>query len=85
MERRVEDITTPLDVAIIGCIVNGPGEAKEAEIGLTGATPNSLVYMDGKPDHKLDNNNLVDELEDMIRRRVAEKQAAEANLISKSS
>lgn len=85
LERRVEDITTPLDVAIIGCIVNGPGEAKEAEIGLTGATPNNLVYTDGKPDHKINNENLVDELEDMIRRRVAEKQAAEANLISKSS
>jgi (E)-4-hydroxy-3-methylbut-2-enyl-diphosphate synthase len=85
LERRVEDITTPLDVAIIGCIVNGPGEAKEADIGLTGATPNNLVYTDGTPDHKIKNENLVDELEDMIRRRVAEKQAAEANLITKSS
>ncbi len=85
LERRVEDITTPVDIAIIGCIVNGPGEAKEAEIGLTGATPNNLVYVDGKPDHKVDNEHLIDELEKMIRRRVADKQAAEANLISKSS
>lgn len=85
LERRVEDITTPLDVAIIGCIVNGPGEAKEAEIGLTGASPSNLVYVDGKPDHKITNENLVDQLEDMIRSRVAAKQAAEANLISKSS
>jgi len=85
LERRVEDITTPLDVAIIGCIVNGPGEAKEAELGLTGASPNNLIYVDGKPDHKIKNENLVDQLEDMIRSRVAEKQAAEANLIGKSS
>ncbi|MGK0473165.1 MAG: (E)-4-hydroxy-3-methylbut-2-enyl-diphosphate synthase [Candidatus Azotimanducaceae bacterium] len=85
LERRVEDITTPLDVAIIGCIVNGPGEAKEAELGLTGASPNNLIYVDGKPDHKIKNENLVDQLEDMIRSRVAAKLAAEANLISKSS
>ncbi len=87
LERRFEDITTPLDVAIIGCIVNGPGEAKEAEIGLTGATPNNLVYTDGKPDHKVSNADLVDHLEGVIRKRVADKEkalAAEAQLIAKS-
>ena len=76
LERRVEDITTPLDVAVIGCIVNGPGEAKEADIGLTGATPNNLIYREGRPDHKVAKENIVDELERMIRARVAEKQAA---------
>ena len=74
LERRLEDIATPIDVAIIGCIVNGPGEAREAEIGLTGATPSNLIYSDGKPDHKIDNAELLDELERMVRRRVAEKQ-----------
>ncbi|MFB0933768.1 MAG: flavodoxin-dependent (E)-4-hydroxy-3-methylbut-2-enyl-diphosphate synthase [Pseudomonadales bacterium] len=78
LERRVEDITTPLDVAIIGCIVNGPGEAKEADIGLTGASPSNLIYSEGKPDHKISNDNLVDHLEKMIRTRVADKQALEA-------
>jgi (E)-4-hydroxy-3-methylbut-2-enyl-diphosphate synthase len=73
LEARLEDITTPIDVAVIGCIVNGPGEAKVAEIGLTGATPNNLVYIEGKPHHKIDNANLVDELESMVRARVAEK------------
>ena len=76
LERRVEDITTPLDVAVIGCIVNGPGEAKEADIGLTGATPNNLIYREGRPDHKVTKENIVDELERMIRARVAQKQAA---------
>ncbi|EGH35163.1 4-hydroxy-3-methylbut-2-en-1-yl diphosphate synthase, partial [Pseudomonas syringae pv. japonica str. M301072] len=52
----------PLDVAVIGCVVNGPGEAKEAHIGLTGGTPN-LIYIDGKPAQKLTNDNLVNELE----------------------
>jgi (E)-4-hydroxy-3-methylbut-2-enyl-diphosphate synthase len=77
----LEDITTAIDVAVIGCIVNGPGEAKVAEIGLTGASPNNLAYVEGVPDHKVNNENLVDELETMVRQRVAKKQAAEKNLI----
>lgn len=77
LERRVEDIITPLDVAIIGCIVNGPGEAKEADIGLTGAAPNNLIYVEGKPDHKVTNENLLDDLERMVRDKVAKKLADE--------
>ena len=74
LESRLEDITTPMDLAVIGCIVNGPGEAKVAEIGLTGASPNNLVYLDGMPDHKISNDNLVEELESMVRDRVKAKQ-----------
>jgi (E)-4-hydroxy-3-methylbut-2-enyl-diphosphate synthase len=85
LERRVEDITTPLDVAIIGCIVNGPGEAKEAELGLTGASPNNLIYVEGKPDHKVTNEDLLDELEKMVREKVAQKLADEKSLIAKST
>jgi (E)-4-hydroxy-3-methylbut-2-enyl-diphosphate synthase len=78
LEARLEDIITPVDVAVIGCIVNGPGEAKVAEIGLTGASPHNLAYVDGKPHHKIDNESLVDELETMVRARVAAKLKAEA-------
>ncbi|WP_339857695.1 flavodoxin-dependent (E)-4-hydroxy-3-methylbut-2-enyl-diphosphate synthase [Pseudohongiella acticola] len=78
LESRLEDVITPVDVAVIGCIVNGPGEAKVAEIGLTGASPHNLAYVHGKPHHKIDNARLVDELEAMVRARVAEKQKAEA-------
>jgi len=84
LESRLEDITTPIDVAVIGCIVNGPGEAKVAEIGLTGASPNNLAYVEGEPDHKINNENLVDELESMVRQRVADKQQAEKDLIASS-
>ena len=84
LESRLEDITTPIDVAVIGCIVNGPGEAKVAEIGLTGASPNNLAYLDGVPDHKVSNANLVDELESMVRQRVADKQAAAKDIIASS-
>ena len=66
LESRLEDITTPIDVAVIGCIVNGPGEAKVAEIGLTGASPRTLVYKEGVPDHQITNENLLDELKSMF-------------------
>ena len=84
LETRLEDIATPLDVAIIGCVVNGPGEAKEVDLGLTGGSPNNLVYVDGKPDHKLSNDNLVDELEAAIRERARVKQALEDTVIAKA-
>ncbi len=73
LEQRLEDITEPLNVAVIGCIVNGPGEAREADIGLTGGEPN-LLYIDGKPDHKVNNEEMVDELERVIRKKIAIKQ-----------
>jgi (E)-4-hydroxy-3-methylbut-2-enyl-diphosphate synthase len=82
LESRLEDLNVPLDVAVIGCIVNGPGEAKEADIGLTGGTPNNLIYVDGAPDHKVVNEGLVDHLEQLIRRKAAAKQQAEKDLIA---
>ncbi len=66
LEQRLEDILQPLDVAVMGCVVNGPGEAREAHIGLAGGEPN-LLYIGGKPDHKIANNDLVDELEKSVR------------------
>jgi (E)-4-hydroxy-3-methylbut-2-enyl-diphosphate synthase len=73
LERRLEDILEPMDVAVIGCVVNGPGEAKEATFGLAGGEPN-LLYVDGKPSHKVDNKSIVDELEREIRQRIARQQ-----------
>ena len=62
-------------VSIIGCIVNGPGEAKISDFGLTGGTPSNLVYLDGMPDHKISQENLVDQLESEIRAKAAAKEA----------
>ncbi|HSC75769.1 MAG TPA: flavodoxin-dependent (E)-4-hydroxy-3-methylbut-2-enyl-diphosphate synthase [Pseudomonadales bacterium] len=73
LEARLEDINDPLDVAIIGCYVNGPGEAKVAHIGLTGSSPTNMVFVDGKPSIKLQNDELVDSLEKMIREKVAQQ------------
>jgi (E)-4-hydroxy-3-methylbut-2-enyl-diphosphate synthase len=74
LEARLEDIVEPIDVSVIGCVVNGPGEAKETAIGLTGGEPN-LLYVDGKPNHKVQNEDLVDELEKQIRQRIALQKA----------
>jgi len=89
LEQRLEDIRTPMDVAVIGCIVNGPGEAREADVGLTGATPNNLIYIDGEPHHKISNENFIDHLEEVIRKRATEleqaRAALEEQLIAKST
>lgn len=79
LEARLDDVTTPLDVAIIGCIVNGPGEAKEVDIGLTGGTPANLLYVDGVPDHKLQNESLVDNLERTIRDKISQRESDASN------
>jgi len=84
LEERLEDVSTPLDVAIIGCIVNGPGEAREVDLGLTGGSPNNLLYLDGKPHHKINNDNLVDELEMNIREQIRLKEIEQAKLIVKA-
>lgn len=73
LENRLEDILEPMDVAVIGCIVNGPGEAREAEIGLTGGDPKHLLYVGGKPAAKVGSDTLVDELEKTIRARLASR------------
>lgn len=73
LEARLEDILEPMDVAVIGCVVNGPGEAREAHIGLAGGSPN-LLYVDGKPDHKVSNEHLVDDLEKTIRAKIKLRQ-----------
>ncbi|MCF6210224.1 MAG: flavodoxin-dependent (E)-4-hydroxy-3-methylbut-2-enyl-diphosphate synthase [Gammaproteobacteria bacterium] len=73
LDERLEDILEPLNVAVIGCVVNGPGEAREADIGLAGGEPN-LLYIGGKPDHKVSDAELVDELERVVRAEVARRQ-----------
>jgi (E)-4-hydroxy-3-methylbut-2-enyl-diphosphate synthase len=85
LEERLEDIRTPMDVSVIGCKVNGPGEAKEADIGVVGASPRSLVYRNGEKSHLIDTNQLVDEIEAMVRQRVSELEEAKSKEIIRTS
>ncbi len=74
LEERLEDIIEPIDVAVIGCVVNGPGEAKEVAVAVTGGDPANLIYVNGTPDHKIDNQQLVDELERQVREQLSVRQ-----------
>ena len=69
LETRLEDIIEPIDVAVIGCVVNGPGEAKTASVGLVGGKPN-LMYVDGLTHSKVSNEDLIDCLEQQIRQKL---------------
>ncbi|MGB0954827.1 MAG: flavodoxin-dependent (E)-4-hydroxy-3-methylbut-2-enyl-diphosphate synthase [Panacagrimonas sp.] len=69
LESRLEDVDQAIDLAVIGCVVNGPGESREAAIGVAGGYPNS-IYVDGKIQHKAHNDQLVDTLETLIRQRL---------------
>ena len=75
LESRFEDISEDIEVAVIGCYVNGPGESKVADVGLTGASPKNLMYIDGEPNNKISNENLVDELENKVREKIAKSKA----------
>ncbi len=79
LESRLEDIVDAIDVAVIGCVVNGPGEAKEVAIGLTGGRSRSLVYEEGEMIQRLDNDIIVDELEKKIRMKVVQQQKNRKN------
>lgn len=72
VEKRVEHIKTPLTISILGCVVNGLGEAAHTQIGITGGGANRHnVYIDGKPDHKVSSDELVDHIVALIEQESA--------------
>ncbi|GLS84043.1 flavodoxin-dependent (E)-4-hydroxy-3-methylbut-2-enyl-diphosphate synthase [Paraferrimonas haliotis] len=81
LEERLEDIITPMDVSIIGCVVNGPGEALVSDLGLTGGNRKSGYYLDGsRQKERIDNDDIVDQLEKKIRAKAAQVQQTIATL-----
>lgn len=84
LENRLDDIKVPMDVAIIGCIVNGPGEAKVADIGLTGGSPNSMIFVDGDTKQRVPSTDVLDAFEAAVRQRAVAKEKELENLIAKS-
>ena len=76
LEQRLEHIKTPMSLSIIGCVVNGPGEALMTDLGFTGGGAGSgMVYMAGKQSHKLSNAQMIDHIVELVERR-AESLAA---------
>ena len=79
LEKRVEHITAPMTVSVIGCVVNGPGEALMTDLGLTGGGKGThQVYVAGIPDHRLKDASVADHLVEMIEAKAAEIEAAQA-------
>ena len=82
LEERLAHISTPLSLSIIGCVVNGPGEALMTDLGFTGGGKGSgMVYVAGRPDHKMDNEAMVDHIVGLVEARAAEIEAAGATAL----
>jgi len=79
LEERLAHIRTPLSLSIIGCVVNGPGEARETDIGLTGGgNGNHMVYLSGMTDHKITDDKLVDHIVSLVEEKAADMEAVAA-------
>ncbi|RMG92179.1 MAG: flavodoxin-dependent (E)-4-hydroxy-3-methylbut-2-enyl-diphosphate synthase [Zetaproteobacteria bacterium] len=74
LEERLAHIHEPLDVAVIGCVVNGPGEAREAHLGVTGGYPVHMLYRDGEKVGKIRADQLIDAIVEEVEQRVASMQ-----------
>jgi (E)-4-hydroxy-3-methylbut-2-enyl-diphosphate synthase len=79
LEQRLAHIHTPLSLSIIGCVVNGPGEALMTDIGFTGGGAGAgMVYLAGRQDHKMDNTRMIDHIVELVEKRAAEIEAEKA-------
>jgi len=77
LEERLKHIATPMSLSIIGCVVNGPGEARETDIGFTGGGAGAgMIYLNGQPVYKLDNKQLVDHVVELCEKKAAEIEQA---------
>jgi (E)-4-hydroxy-3-methylbut-2-enyl-diphosphate synthase len=74
LEKKLSHIKTPITLSIIGCVVNGPGEAAQTEIGLTGGGQNkNLLYLSGVPHTKVPNNEIIKKIVSLVEEKVREK------------
>ncbi|SIN95635.1 flavodoxin-dependent (E)-4-hydroxy-3-methylbut-2-enyl-diphosphate synthase [Vannielia litorea] len=78
LERRLEHIKTPMSLSIIGCVVNGPGEALMTDVGFTGGgAGHGMVYLAGKQDHKISNDQMIEHIVEQVEAKAAQIEAAE--------
>jgi (E)-4-hydroxy-3-methylbut-2-enyl-diphosphate synthase len=80
LEARLAHIKTPMSLSIIGCVVNGPGEALMTDVGFTGGgAGNGMVYIAGKQSHRMDNDGMIEHIVEQVERRAADIEAESAN------
>ena len=71
LEERLSHIKTPMSLSIIGCVVNGPGEALMTDVGFTGGGAGSgMVYLAGKASHKMSNEEMIDHIVQLVEKKV---------------
>jgi len=84
LEERLAHISTPVSLSILGCVVNGPGEARETDVGITGGGnllkegAANKVYVSGRPDHNISNEAMIDHVVALVEKKAAEIEAAKA-------
>ncbi|WP_204114011.1 flavodoxin-dependent (E)-4-hydroxy-3-methylbut-2-enyl-diphosphate synthase [Shimia biformata] len=77
LEKRLAHIHTPMSLSIIGCVVNGPGEALMTDVGFTGGGAGSgMVYLAGKQSHKMSNDQMIDHIVEEVEKKAAQIEAA---------
>ncbi len=77
LEARLAHISEPISLSIIGCVVNGPGEAAMTDLGFTGGGKEAgMMYMAGKPDHKVSNADMIEHIVEQVEAKAAEMRAA---------
>ncbi|SDC89082.1 flavodoxin-dependent (E)-4-hydroxy-3-methylbut-2-enyl-diphosphate synthase [Ruegeria marina] len=78
LEKRLEHIKTPMSLSIIGCVVNGPGEALMTDVGFTGGGAGSgMVYLAGKASHKMSNERMIDHIVEEVEKKAAQLEQTE--------
>jgi (E)-4-hydroxy-3-methylbut-2-enyl-diphosphate synthase len=78
LEERLQHIRTPLSLSVLGCVVNGPGEARETDIGITGGGKGKhMVYLSGVTDHHVEDGDMVDHIVKLVEAKAAEIEGAE--------
>ncbi|MEH6790170.1 flavodoxin-dependent (E)-4-hydroxy-3-methylbut-2-enyl-diphosphate synthase [Parasphingorhabdus sp.] len=81
LEERLQHIRTPLSLSVLGCVVNGPGEARETDIGITGGGKGKhMVYLSGVTDHHVADEDMVDHIVKLVEAKAAEIEAADVAL-----
>jgi len=86
LETRLAHIAEPISLSIIGCVVNGPGEALMTDLGFTGGGKGAgMVYVAGKADHKMDNAEMIDHIVALVEARATEVRANQAAQVDQAS
>lgn len=81
LEERLQHIRTPLSLSVLGCVVNGPGEARETDIGITGGGKGKhMVYLSGVTDHHVEDADMVDHIVKLVEAKAAEIEAADLTM-----